>query len=428
MSRTDPLWVHRYGKLCLAVVVLFAFGMRIVRLNSPNERYFDEVYHAYTAEQWAKGNTDAWRWDTHAPDKGCSYEWTHPPLAKLIMSWCMCIFGVHPWAWRLPATFFGIASVLLVYLIGKDLFGLKSVGLLAASLASLDTLPLFASRIGMNDVYCVTFILLSVWLIWHRRSFLAVLAIGLGIACKWTALFALPLLLLIRVSRRRKNDRSQVQLAIDFGLLWTALTPVIYVATYIPFFTAGNSLSDFNELQNQMWTYHTRLDKTHPFSSKAWEWPLTGGQVWCYTDERGESTNTQEDTNVGKSTKPTHAANIYAMGNPVIWLGGLASVAFLAITTAYQRRLTHIILLVAYLVFWAPWLFSPRIMFLYHYLPSVSFLYIAMAWAVLYVRLSPATVFLLLLASAISMAAQYSYVTAVYMPWTLTPGHWWWLS
>jgi dolichyl-phosphate-mannose--protein O-mannosyl transferase len=85
-----------------------------------------------------------------------------------------------------------------------------------------------------------------------------------------------------------------------------------------------------------------------------------------------------------------------------------------------------VILLAGYLAFWAPWLMSPRIMFLYHYLPSLPFLYIGLAWAITRTGMSRRTIVALLCAAGVAFALIYPYVTAVYLPEALRPGGWRW--
>ena len=74
------------------IIFAFAFFTRLLRLNVPSTYMFDEVYHAFTAEQMFKGNPAAWEW-WNTPPKGFAYEWTHPPLAKEFMVIAMSIFG-----------------------------------------------------------------------------------------------------------------------------------------------------------------------------------------------------------------------------------------------------------------------------------------------------------------------------------------------
>jgi len=521
--------------IILGLIMLFALVTRVGRLNQPPERYFDEVYHAYTAEQWAEGNTDPWRWDTRAPDDGCAYEWTHPPLAKLIMSWSIRLFGDAPWAWRLPSALLGALLPLLVYLIGRRLFERDWIALLAAAFAALDTLPLFSARIGMNDMYCVTLILAAVLAALHRRYYLSATAIGLALACKWTALYGMPLLLIIHIVRMNETERAALArlvpwivvvvfgvpaalltgwlavgrtglivervaeefLAVQRGLLllygllvgaivvafhlrrrdvwvhrglvsYLVVVPACYLATYIPFFQAGNKPVDLAMLHYQMWYYHTQQPLEHPFASSAWQWPLGGGAIWCYTDKRGNAaddaaaftvrsddddgddavdavsaTSSADDappaTSVGddgtalneteddSTTPATRVSNVWAVGNPLIWLPGAGAVLFSAYQLVRRREFAVLIPLVGYALFWVPWLLSPRIMFIYHYLPPLPFMYLLLAWCLASVGARRSTLLLCLVSCVAAFAIMYPYVTAVEMPAALSPTQWRWI-
>ncbi len=68
--------------------------------DTNQDMIFDEVYHARTA----------WEHLRHLEP----YEWTHPPLGKIIIASGIATLGMDPWGWRLPGVLFGIAMVPLV--------------------------------------------------------------------------------------------------------------------------------------------------------------------------------------------------------------------------------------------------------------------------------------------------------------------------
>ncbi|MCA9249706.1 MAG: glycosyltransferase family 39 protein [Phycisphaerales bacterium] len=362
--------------LSLLSILIIAFTMRIVHLNQPESRVFDEVYHAYTAQEWVRGNVDPWRWDTSAPEKSCAYEWTHPPLAKLIMARSMRLFGINAFAWRLPSAIAGTICVLLVFLLAIKLFDSAAIGLLAAGFMSLDALPLVLSRTAMNDMYCVGFVLGGALACLHRRHFVAATLIGCAIACKWTGLFALPLLVVIRF---QNGGESILQRPIRWGLAVVGqglLIVLVYLVSYTPFFRAGNTPADFVELQKRMWSYHVGSNLKHDGSSKAWQWPMGEGTLWFFS----ESFDADPNPSNGLASYPKKA-NIYAMGNLMIWWAGVGAAAFCIIRVASKARSPLVIAVFGYLVFWVPWTMSPRIMFIYHYMPALPFLYMLLAWS-----------------------------------------------
>src|SRR3990170_5288494 len=339
-------------KILLLLILAFSLLARTLWLGSPKNEYFDEVYHAFTARTILHGDSKAWEW-WNTPPEGFAYEWTHPPLAKLGMVVGMLIFGENSFGWRIPGAILGAASVFLVYLIGKRLFKDEVVGLLAAGVFSLDGLALVMSRIGMNDSYLLFFVLLSFYLFLRDKNFLSALAFGFAISSKWSAVWVIPIFLLAQVVLKKK---------ISLSYLWfLILPPLVYLANYIPMFLTGHDLSIFWGMQKQMWWYHINLKATHPYTSPWWSWPFLARPIYLYTSDE-----------VGGIV-----SRIYAMGNPLVVWGGLIStaVAFYFAVTERAKKLAFVVF--SYLVLFAGWALSPRIMFLYHYLPSVPFLAVA---------------------------------------------------
>ncbi|EKD62852.1 MAG: dolichyl-phosphate-mannose-protein mannosyltransferase family protein, partial [uncultured bacterium] len=85
----------------LVLLLIFTAITRLFYLHQPEKEYFDEVYHAFTARQILVGNSFAWEWWNTHPE-GFAYEWTHPPMAKLIMVVGMSLFGENQLGWRIP--------------------------------------------------------------------------------------------------------------------------------------------------------------------------------------------------------------------------------------------------------------------------------------------------------------------------------------
>ena len=129
-------------------------------------------------------------------------------------------------------------------------------------------------------------------------------------------------------------------------------------------FLTGHGFDIFIGVQKQMWWYHTGLDATHPFTSPWWSWPIMVKPVWVYAGEV-----------VGSSV-----SNIYIMSNPVVIWGGLLAIALCLYWTFVERNRKIGLVVFSYFVFFVPWALSPRIMFYYHYLPSIPFLTIAIGY------------------------------------------------
>ena len=126
-------------------------------------------------------------------------------------------------------------------------------------------------------------------------------------------------------------------------------------------FLTGHNLDIWWEMQKQMWWYHTRLKATHPYTSPWWSWPFLIRPIYLYTSEEVAGM----------------VSRIYAFGNPFVFWFGLFSVLACSIYSYLEKNKNLAFVIFAYLIFFVPWAASPRIMFLYHYLPSIPFLAIA---------------------------------------------------
>ncbi len=344
-------------KYLLIVILAFTFFSRVIRLDYPKGYVFDEVYHAFTAKEYLKENIAAWEYWTKPPP-GVAYEWTHPPLAKEIMTVSMYITGsTDAWAYRLPGVIFGTLAVFLVFILGKFLFKNETIALLSAFIFSIDGLNFVQSRTGMNDIYFVTFMLASIAFFTRKKFFWSAVLFGLALSSKWTTLylFGLYFILLIRYRYVEKI------------FLFVFIPLAIYLISYLPFFLLGHSFNQFIDLQKQMWWYHTGLKAHHDYSSPWWSWPLNLYPVWYFVEYLGKN-----------------IANIFASGNPLVFWSGFVAIIFTLEEVIkkfiYKKKVEDslfegkLIALGGYFIFFLPWALSPRIMFLYHYSPSVPFL------------------------------------------------------
>lgn len=388
----------RKKKIALIIILAFALVTRIAGLGHPEEMYFDEVYHAFTAKIMMGTEAEkAWEW-WNTPPEGFAYEWTHPPFAKLGMVAGMSIFGQNSFGWRIPGAMLGFLSVFLIYLLAKKLFNDEVIGIVSAAIFSLDGLSLVLNRIGMNDSYLLFFLLLSIYFFMGKRNFLSALFYGFALASKWSAFWAIPVFFILWLKRGNK---------LDFSLFWfLILPPVIYFLSYLPMFTTGHDLTIWWGMQKQMWWYHTNLRATHPYTSPWWTWPLMIRPIYLYTS--GE---------IGGMV-----SRIYALGNPFVFWFGMFSVIICAIVSFVERNKKLGLLVFFYLIFFVPWAASPRIMFVYHYLPSVPFISIAISYVL---RRNPKIMLISLSVFFLAFLYFYPHWTAINIPLWLDRSYYW---
>ena len=342
----------------LPSILIFALFLRLVNLGSPPQHIFDEVYHAFTAQEILSNNLEAWIWWA-TPPEGFAYEWTHPPVAKYGMVLGLATFGDTAFAWRFFSAILGVVSIYGVYRLTLSLFRSRSTAALAAFLLTIEGLHLVQSRIGMNDIYMLTFFIWSLNYALTKSWKKSAILYGLALASKWSALYGvLPLALIylrdIKVTNLALASVRNLLLSIRLVLI----SLCIYLLSYSPFFLSGYTWAQFFELHRQMWYYHTNLVATHAYQSLPWQWIFSLRPVWYFV-EYGDK-----------------ISNIYSQSNPILlWLGLVA----LILQLPKIKKFPYFILYTLYAILTIPWIFSPRIMFFYHYLPSATFLMIILA-------------------------------------------------
>lgn len=412
----------------LALLLSWSFFSRVWRINQPSRYVFDEVYHAVTAKLIARNDPQAFEWTAPAPEPNTAVDWLHPPLAKYTQALSIRAFGETPLGWRLSSVVFGVVVVGLTVAVLWQVTQDRWLALTAGWLVSFDGLLLVQSRVAMNDIHVTAAVLATAWCYGRYRSRLkshgfslarwwllttGVLA-GVAMATKWSGVFVLVWLgvweawSVLKLVWQRQTTSAAIkafQLILALGLL----PAMIYVLSYGLMFAQGKSLvcfanrpiagecyerftqnangqwqstglywSHFMELHRQIWVYQTRLEATHGYQSRPWQWFLNLRPVWYHVEYSPQH--------------PDQIGNIYAFGNPVLfWLGAAAVVVSLAwLGRGLVRHSTepHITrdhqqlwwMLSLYGLLWLPWQASPRIMFFYHYTPAVPWLVMILSW------------------------------------------------
>jgi dolichyl-phosphate-mannose--protein O-mannosyl transferase len=340
-----------------------------------SETYFDEIYFVRTAEQYLH---------LQIP-----FEWTHPPLGKLIQASGILVFGYNPFGWRIMGVLFAMLMIPVMYFLGKKLFGTWIGAFASAFLLTFDFMHFTMGRMGTADTYVVFFSLLSqlFFLIYFLNVvkngwktsvlplFFAVLFFALGFSTKWVVLYGfvgmLALLVALRikdVAKLKESLANRYVAFFDYPFLlllgFLAMAVFIYFLTYVPDMLAGRTLSGVINLQFGMYQYHSTLVATHPFSSQWWSWPLMVKPLFLFVSSLPNSINSV----------------IVLLGNPAVWWVGFAFI-ILAVERALRGKdLAAIFITVVFFFQWIPYVFISRLTFIYHFYVSVPFLCLASAY------------------------------------------------
>jgi 4-amino-4-deoxy-L-arabinose transferase-like glycosyltransferase len=172
----------------------------------------------------------------------------HPPLAKYMIGLSELLF-MNP---VLLGFIFSVFTLILVYIISRNLVTASLIAILPSVLLSLDKMYIQFSTLSMLDIYATFFAVLSLLLLTSKKEWIMPLlgvTMGLAISCKWTSAFLLVLPVLYYAVRHDLRGLKLYPLCIFLA----ALT---YTASYAGFFYAGHGLHDFLDLQLKMLSFH----------------------------------------------------------------------------------------------------------------------------------------------------------------------------
>jgi dolichyl-phosphate-mannose-protein mannosyltransferase len=396
--------VERADALIAATLAVSFYLLCLWRLGTPTEQYFDEVHHVRAAAEYQHGL------DPH--------EWTHPPLAKLMMAGSMNAWGStfdprdNIWkpenkytekqtiGWRFPSVVFGALSLAFLYALTRSLFGNRTIAIQATTLLGLDGLFFVQSRIAMTNIYTVCFILagtLGTWLyIKHRKRrwlLLTGFALGLSLATRWTSLWAwglngLLLLWNLWVNERPRWQKEEKGVVRPF-LLWAA--SVIGAMIVIPFFLyflayVPNVLQSDGDLHRKLFTMGENgpINWSGVFTTevraygRGWFKILNlQGDMWRYHTEIKEGHPYSSPWwSWPLMLRPTwyyfqspegRVSGIWAIGNAFIWWASVGSLSAMVALLGFGM--------------WLAWAIKPRPLIFMHYLfESIPFVCIALAY------------------------------------------------
>lgn len=326
------------------------------KISYMNSSYFDEIYFARTAYEYTQGME--------------TYEWTHPPLGKLIQAIPIYISNyLSPFNYRLMGNISGILMIAVMYIYAKELFKKRKYAIFASLLMVFDTFHFAQTRMGTVDSHLILFILLASYFMVkytkNNKTFYLLLSgifFGLSVSVKWTGLYGGIALAIIFFTYLVKNKKINIKNFLKGTLFFVVIPLFIYSSLYLIFPNNKlNHTTNFENIINQqkdMYNYHSKLNATHYFSSKWYTWPISYKPVWYH----------QEILN--NDTKET----ISGIGNIVIWWMGIIGFLYSLIKLIRKKDKQSFIIVVSMLSLWLPYAFIGRVMFLYHYFPVLPFM------------------------------------------------------
>lgn len=427
-----------YSWTAAGVVTLIAAIVRLVALDRPRGIIFDETYYAANGYGLLRYGVE---WGAEAPVGSRTVTFSdsaayvvHPPLGKWMIAVGEWIFGYNEVGWRVAGAAAGIASVLMITRITRRLFGSTLLGAAAGLLVALDGMHVVLSRTALLDIFLLFFLVAAFgalvldrdarrrrWLRamtngldpgrrgragrpafdwrtgvpWWRLASAALL--GCALAVKWSAVFYLPVFLVLMVvwevgARRSAGVRRPwLDTILDetsWVLLAAAVVPLVYLASWTGWFATDHgyyrhwladhghseppvigALRNLLHYHQEMLRFHTNLADSHVYQSWPWQWLLLARPVAFHWS--GE----------GACGAPSCASEVLLLGTPLLWWSFLPALVALVWLGIARRdwRVAPILLGAAAGIL--PWfLYSERPMFYFYALPAEPFLVLAVVY------------------------------------------------
>lgn len=350
---------------------------------------------------------------------------------------------LSPLQYRWLNAFTGSFIPLLVAAIAYNLSYRYSFCLLVGFFTACDGIFLVESRYALINQYVVFFGLLAQLLFllalanegvkFNLLLLFAGIIFGASISCKWNGLsFLLGIYLpcfLLRAAKFliakyqsfcifKKREKSYFQInnisliekiaSINFIKLvfFLGVVPVIiYSLIWIPHLQLDTRYG-FLEVHQKILQFHKGLGGNHsyihPYCAPWYTWPLMIRPIAYYYQM---ASSIKDRLPVFGPPLPNGTGkvlyDVHAMGNPFLWWFGLAAILFVAFAFLWQLAFANfhknnvavttsisvdmgisLFLLCNYAANLLPWAGVSRCVFIYHYMTSVVFAFLAIAWLV----------------------------------------------
>lgn len=297
---------------------------------------------------------------------GCGLvsNWFHPVLRGPLIFLSALIFGNTPFGWRMLSVIAGTVSVILIFLISIMIFEKKEIAYMASIFLALDPLSVGWSRLGLEEVLASFFALLSIYLIvkHSRKGSLTELlgsacALGIALSLKWYFVLLLPLFPIFTLVKKRK-------LIVILAFLFIPL--IIYLLTYLPYFSNGNDLKDWATLQKDMLITNLNLPKE------------------AYGDMLGQPNQASKwfisPTYLGSFyflKKDNTFRSVLWLSNPFTWLLAIPAIIHLFLSGLKKRNREKIFLALVFFSIYLPLVITSRPIFLYSAIPLLPLVFLA---------------------------------------------------
>lgn len=191
----------------IALILALGLTLRLISLNQ--SFWLDEAAQAVLSR---------------TPILNVQYAADFQPPFFYVFSHMWMMFGQSEWFLRLPSVFFGIATIYVTYLLGRELFS-KRTGLLAAFLLAIAPFHIYYSQeFRMYSLFTLV-TMLAWYFVWQKRWIMLAAMVGISVYIHYFAFIHIAALLLFLLHSKQKRG---------VGYLCAGLVPfALWVPTFM---------------------------------------------------------------------------------------------------------------------------------------------------------------------------------------------------
>ncbi|WP_082093411.1 dolichyl-phosphate-mannose--protein mannosyltransferase [Demequina sediminicola] len=440
------LWRWRVT-LMATVVGVVAAVMRFATLGYPQALVFDEVFYARGAYslitigyegEWGGENQDFAQGDFSQLTSEGDYV-VHPNIGKLMIGWGMKMFGPTPYGWRFMAALVGVATVLMIAFIARQLLRSTLWGGVAGLFLALDGEHIVLSRTALLDIFLTFFVVAAFGLLvvdrhvtsrkiyadaarqrtalglgatslipgggpntgirWWRLA--SIVVFGLAVSVKWNGLYFAAAFLVLSViwDWYDRNKAGYVKWftggfvrAIPAFLTTVVVIPLVYLASWIPWFRAdkawgrhwaednpGEGLTWLPDSLNSLVHYHEQMWTFHQGLDEPHNYE---SNPWGWPLQLRPTAFYFEDVTDVDCGAERCVSAIHAIGHPLLWWVGAAVLIYAIWRILRHRDMLALTVTAGYLAAWLPWLpLAHRTIFTFYTVTMAPFLVLMLVWA-----------------------------------------------
>jgi dolichyl-phosphate-mannose-protein mannosyltransferase len=341
---------------------------RFWRLGHPQALVFDEITVFMQAGAYIRGQP--------------FFLSLHPPLAKLLIALSINLFGDHAYARRIPSALIGTTLVPTNYLLARRLFLSRFAAILAGALTVCEGIFLVSSRLGMINIFYVTFAAFAYLALFRFRQLAngakrrrLILVIGIVLGCEFAAKAGISVVpaflvfgvLLITIWKERVTGRKcevAYKTVGTFAMVGGSCVAV-YVAAFLPYYYYGwwTGIGDLIHYQRWVIAGNLALAPTGSYSSPVWSWPfmLRAFPYWSGSIHSGR------------------AVTVWCGGNLMIWWTIPPALIIGSARAIKERNIVWAFAPLAYCLYMIVLLPVRRFLLIYDYMPMCEIGIVAIA-------------------------------------------------